>query len=45
VLVSHDRHFLRSLATRVFELDHGEMRIYEGNYSYYLNKSGAEPAA
>ncbi|MFZ5799636.1 MAG: ABC-F family ATP-binding cassette domain-containing protein [Thermodesulfobacteriota bacterium] len=45
VLVSHDRHFLRSLATRVFELDHGEMRIYEGNYSYYLRKSGAEPAA
>ncbi len=41
VLVSHDRHFLRSLASRVFELDHGEMRVYEGNYEYYLHKSGA----
>ena len=39
VLVSHDRHFLRSLVNRVFEVDHGEMRIYEGNYNYYLEKS------
>ena len=39
VLVSHDRHFLRSLVNRVFEIDHGEMRIYEGNYQYYLEKS------
>ncbi|MCU0663578.1 MAG: ATP-binding cassette domain-containing protein [Myxococcota bacterium] len=41
VLVSHDRHFLRSLVTRVFELDHGHMRVYEGNYEYYLEKSRA----
>ncbi len=39
ILVSHDRHFLRSLANRVFEIDHGEMRIYEGNYAYYLSKN------
>ena len=45
VLVSHDRHFLRSLATRVFELDHGEMRVFEGNYGYYQNKSAASRAA
>ena len=38
VLVSHDRHFLRLLVDRVFEIDHGEMRIYEGNYEYYLDK-------
>ncbi|MFZ9595302.1 MAG: ABC-F family ATP-binding cassette domain-containing protein [Bdellovibrionia bacterium] len=38
LIVSHDRHFLRSVATRVFEIDHGEMRIYEGNYDYYLSK-------
>ncbi len=36
ILVSHDRHFLRSLVNRVFEIDHGEMRIYEGDYDYYL---------
>ncbi|GAM10221.1 putative ABC transporter ATP-binding protein YdiF [Geobacter sp. OR-1] len=39
VIVSHDRHFLRSLVDRVFEIDHGEMRSYEGNYSYYLEKA------
>jgi len=38
LLVSHDRHFLRALVNRVFEIDHGEMRTYEGNYSYYLDK-------
>jgi ATP-binding cassette subfamily F protein 3 len=42
VLVSHDRHFLRALVTRVFEIDHGEMRHYEGDYDYYLHKSGRE---
>ncbi|BCS95217.1 ABC transporter ATP-binding protein [Desulfoluna limicola] len=40
VLVSHDRHFLRSLVTRVYEIDHGEMISYEGDYDYYLTKSG-----
>ena len=39
VLVSHDRHFLRSLINRVFEIDHGKMLIYNGNYEYYLEKS------
>ena len=41
VLVSHDRHFLRLLVDRVFEVDHGEMRVYEGNYDYYLGKVSA----
>lgn len=35
VLVSHDRHFLRSLVTRVMEIDHGELRIHEGDYDSY----------
>lgn len=39
ILVSHDRHFLRSLVTRVFEIDHGAMRVYEGDYDYYLRKT------
>ncbi len=42
VLVSHDRHFLRSLVSRVFAIDHGEMIPYEGDYDYYLQKSGHE---
>jgi len=40
ILVSHDRHFLKHLVDRVFEIDHGEMRVYEGDYEYYLFKSG-----
>jgi ATP-binding cassette, subfamily F, member 3 len=38
IMVSHDRHFLRSLVNRVFEIDHGRMRMYEGNYEYYLDQ-------
>jgi ATP-binding cassette subfamily F protein 3 len=40
VLVSHDRNFLRSLVDRLFEIDHCEMRVYEGDYSNYLEKTG-----
>ena len=42
VLVSHDRHFLRSLVDRVIEIDHGEMRLYQGDYSYYMQKVHGE---
>ncbi len=45
VLVSHDRHFLRCLINRVFEIDHGEMRVYNGDYEYYLEKTGRERRA
>jgi len=36
MVVSHDRYFLRYLVNRVFEIDHGAMKVYEGDYSYYL---------
>jgi len=42
VLVSHDRHFLRSLVDRVFEIDQGEMTVYKGDYEYYLSKTGRD---
>lgn len=38
MLVSHDRHFLQQLATRVFEVDRHELRTYEGGFEYYLWK-------
>ena len=41
IMVSHDRHFLRSLVNRVFEIDHGQMRIFEGDYDYYLEQIAA----
>ncbi len=40
MLVSHDRFFLREITNRVFEVDHGKITIYEGNYHYYLEKKG-----
>jgi ATP-binding cassette subfamily F protein 3 len=39
MIVSHDRYFLRHLVNRVFEVDHGALRIYDGDYDYYLEKS------
>jgi ATP-binding cassette subfamily F protein 3 len=39
MIVSHDRYFLRHLVNRVFEVDHGALRVYEGDYDYYLDKS------
>ncbi|MGK5087598.1 ABC-F family ATP-binding cassette domain-containing protein [Bdellovibrionota bacterium FG-2] len=40
MIVSHDRHFLRHVARSVVEVDHGELRVYEGGYEYYLTKKG-----
>jgi ATP-binding cassette subfamily F protein 3 len=42
VLVSHDRHFLRCLVNRVFEIAQGEMTVYKGDYEYYLSKTGRD---
>ncbi len=42
VLVSHDRHFLHALVDHVMEIDQGEMRLYGGDYDYYLQKSKSE---
>ncbi|MBU0973342.1 MAG: ABC transporter ATP-binding protein, partial [Proteobacteria bacterium] len=42
VLVSHDRHFLRCLVDRVFEIDQGKMIVYKGDYEYYLSKTGRD---
>jgi ATP-binding cassette subfamily F protein 3 len=42
VFVSHDRYFIDKLATRVFEIGEGEVRVFPGNYEDYLwRKSGA----
>ncbi len=38
VVVSHDRYFLDRVVDRVFELRDGELRVYEGGYSYYAEE-------
>jgi ATP-binding cassette subfamily F protein 3 len=40
VFVSHDRHFLRRLATKVVLLDHGKTSEFPGGLGYFLEKSG-----
>ena len=40
VFVSHDRHFIDGLATRVVEVEDGALASYHGDYEYYLAKKG-----
>ncbi|GKV68596.1 nucleotide-binding protein ExpZ [Sporosarcina sp. NCCP-2716] len=35
IFVSHDRYFIDQLANCIFELDHGKLTVYEGNYTEY----------
>ena len=41
MIVSHDRYFLRHLTNRVFEINHGSLRVYEGGYGEYMERSAA----
>ncbi|HHF5981128.1 TPA: ABC transporter ATP-binding protein [Haemophilus influenzae] len=36
VFISHDRSFIRKMATRIVDLDRGQLRSYPGNYDLYL---------
>lgn len=38
VFISHDRAFIRSLATRIVDLDRGSLTSYPGDYDEYLEK-------
>lgn len=42
IMVSHDRHFIKALTTKVAEVDKGGVRFFEGNYDYYLEKKESE---
>jgi len=44
VFVSHDRYFIDKLATRVFEIESGEVRDYPGNYEDYLWQKAGKTA-
>lgn len=39
MIVSHDRHFLREITTKVFELDRNRLIVTEGTLDYYLEKA------
>ncbi len=40
VFISHDVHFIRSLAEKTLHISHGVVTPYAGGYDYYLEKSG-----
>lgn len=42
LFVSHDRHFINTMANEIFELNEGKIKVYGGNYSFYLNQKQIE---
>lgn len=38
ILVSHDREFLDAIATKTVEVNQRKLRVFKGNYSYYLSE-------
>ena len=44
LLVSHDRYFISRVANRIVELRDGELVLYRGDYTYYLEKKEEERA-
>ena len=45
LFVSHDRYFINGLANKIVVAKDGQAKIYEGNYTYYLNEKAKEAAA
>lgn len=39
VVVSHDRHFLNKVCTHMADLDYGKIKLYAGNYDFWLESS------
>src|SRR6185436_3961140 len=38
IFITHDRTFLKHLATRIIELDRGKLSSFPGDFDYYLRK-------
>ena len=39
IVVSHDRHFLNKVCTHILDIDYGKIRLYVGNYDFWLESS------
>ncbi|SFE29044.1 ATP-binding cassette, subfamily F, uup [Lentibacillus persicus] len=44
LLVTHDRYFLNRVTNKIYELDKGNLYIYEGNYELFLEKKAEREA-
>jgi ATPase subunit of ABC transporter with duplicated ATPase domains len=42
LVISHDRYFLDRVATRILEMENGQVKEYPGNYSAYARQKQAE---
>lgn len=38
LVISHDRYFLNKVVTKIYELKEEELKLYLGNYSYFIEK-------
>ena len=38
LVISHDRYFLDKVAAKIWELNHGRLETYRGNYSHYVRQ-------
>jgi len=38
IIISHDRAFLNKVASKIIEIANGKLRIYEGDYDFYLKE-------
>lgn len=39
IIVSHDRHFLNKVCTRILDVDYGKIQLYVGNYDFWYESS------
>lgn len=44
ILVTHDRYFLNRVTNRIYELDQGNLYVYDGNYELFLEKKAEREA-